>query len=116
MKLDPIFEAAPKIGEIANIIFSSIITGNIFYAIVNQIKENRDKENIRLVVSKSIEEINYQNGLLFGEFMKISQYVPKKLPLEIEEIKSILKELETIQSPPNIVHGYVVSSPKNSTI
>lgn len=106
MKLDPIFEAAPKIGEIANTIFTSIITGHIFYAIVNQIKENKDKENIRSVISKGIEEINYQNGLLFDEFIKISNYVPKKLPFELGEIKSILNELETIQSPPSIVNGY----------
>lgn len=106
MNLDPIFETAPKIGEIANIIFTSIITGHIFYVIVNQIKENKDKENIRSIVSKSIEEINYQNGMLFDEFMKISKYAPKKLPFELGEIKSILKELETIQSPPNIAYGY----------
>lgn len=78
MNLYPVFDAAPKIGENANIIFSSIVTGNTFYAIVNHIKENKDKENIRSVVSNSIHEINYQNGLLFYEFLKVSNYIPKK--------------------------------------
>ena len=106
MNLKPIFVVAPKIAEIANTIFSSIITGHIFYAIVNQIKENKDKENIRAIVSKSIEEINYQNGMLFDEYIKVSNYVPKKIPFALEEIKSILVKLETIQAPPNIAYGF----------
>jgi len=106
MNLDSIFEAAPKIGEISNIIFSSIITGYIFYAIVNQIKENKDRENIKSIVSKSIEEIYSQNERLFNEYFKVSNYIHKKAPLELEEIKTILKDIETIQSPPQLVYGY----------
>lgn len=106
MNVDPVFNAAPKIGEIANIIFTSIITGHIFYAIVNQIKENKDKENIRLVVSKCIEEINYQNELLFNEFLKVSNYIPKKIPYEIGEINLILKGIENTQLLPNIGYGF----------
>lgn len=106
MNLDPIFETAPKVAEIANIIFSAIITGHIFYAIVNQFKDNTDKENIRSIVSRSIGEIHYQNGRLFDEFMKVTNYVPQTMPLKHEEIQSILKNIETTQVPPSIVHGF----------
>jgi len=106
MNLDPVLNAAPKIGEIVNIIFTSIITGHIFYAIVNQIKENKDKENIKSVVSKRIQEINYQNGLLINEFLKVSNYKPKKIPFERGEIVSILQGIETIKLLPNIGYGF----------
>jgi hypothetical protein len=106
MTLDSIFEVAPKIGGLANLIFSSIITGHIFYAIVNQIKENKDKENIREIVSKCIEEIHTQNELLFNEYYKVCNYTPKKIPLELEEIKTILNGIETTIFDPHIGFGY----------
>jgi hypothetical protein len=106
MTLEPIFQVAPKIGELANLIFSSIITGHIFYAIVNQIKENKDKENIKQIVSKYIEEIYKENEHLFNEYFKVCNYSPKKIPFELEEIKTILNGIETTLLPPLISYGF----------
>lgn len=106
MNLEAWFKIAPKIGEIANTIFSAIITGHIFYAIVNQIKENQDKENIKSIVSKSIEEIYHHNTDLLNKYFEASNYIPKKLPLTSDEVENILKSLESFSSPPKIVYGY----------
>jgi hypothetical protein len=113
MNIKPVFEIASKIGEIANILFSSIITGHIFYALVNQIKENKDRENIKSIVSRSIEEIGYQSRILFEEYVNVSKYVPKTFPLSRNEIKLILNELETFQSLPNVSYGFPI--PTNFT-
>ena len=51
------FEGASKIGDLVSQICLSVITGYLFYAIVNQFKENKDRENLTEIIAQTVTEI-----------------------------------------------------------
>lgn len=103
--LPPLFDGADKVGDFVSQVCLSIITGYFFYAIVNQAKENKDRENLSTAISNAVTEIYYQNDQLFEEILKKVD-LPRSVPPTLVEVENLLKEMEKGNHEPAVGYGY----------
>lgn len=103
-KIPPIFENADKISELLAQICLSIITGYFFYVVVNQIKENKDKENMKPFIQKRIENIYGSFNSIYTEMTALTDFYTSIPPQKLE-LDDLLKRIDPIKSRPKVRYG-----------
>ncbi len=103
-KIPESFDAASDISEFISQICLAIITGYIFYAIVNQLKEEKDKKNTEEFIQKRIENIYLTYNTVFTEMVEATNFQTSAPPKE-NEIKELLIKVEETTSLPKFRFG-----------
>lgn len=106
INIKAIFKVAPVIRELINSLSLAVFTGYIFYVINNQLKENKDFENVSGSISNSIGKIYYDNLYVLNECYKIDNISLENNSPKIKDIHEIFKKMESSLKLPNVSFGY----------
>jgi hypothetical protein len=110
-KLPEIFENANEVSDLVSQICLTIITGYFFYVIVNQIKEDKDKINMKEFIRTRIENIYISYNTICTQMYKATNF-STSLPPSKSELKELLTKIEMTRNLPDIRLG----PPVNRTI
>jgi hypothetical protein len=98
-KIPEFFEVASDISELIAQICLAIITGYIFYAIVNQLKEDEGKKNIEDFIETRIGNIYNSYNSVYTEMNESTNFYTSIPPTE-NELKELLVKIETTLNLP----------------
>jgi len=96
-----------EIGIVTYNLSLSIIASGIFYYFVVYIPEKRKKKKVRQVINMRFEQIESSCMITYSDIKRFSEFqnAPKDLPENMDEFKSICKDLLLTSRPPDYFAG-----------
>lgn len=101
-----IFKGAETIRLVVNSLCLSITSGYVFYAIVNQNKDNSNFENIKDALEKSLSTIIHSSSEIQNHYMRVEELYVENIPLSKQEVNKLLQGIQETIKFPEISHGY----------
>ena len=98
------FTGGEAIGNIVSSICLTFITGYCFYVIVNQIKNDKEKQHLKPFIKKRITNIMTSFGTMITELYEGSG-LTMSIPPKTEEVKKLMEAIELTDRGPRINHG-----------
>ena len=103
-KIPESFETASDISELVSQICLALITGYIFYAIVNQLKEVKDKKNMEEFIQTRIGNICQTYNSVYTEMYEATNF-HTSIPPNESEMKELLIKIEATANLPKFRFG-----------